>query len=68
MIIYAGTTGYLDKIDGQGCRPVRAGAAAHLRSKHQDLLDYITTEDPKMKGEAEDKIKAALDEFAKDFA
>ena len=41
---------------------------SHIRSKHTDLLDYITKEDPKVKGEAEDKIKAALDEFAKDFA
>ena len=36
--------------------------------KHQDLLDYITNEDPKIKGEAEDKIRAALDEYAADFA
>jgi F-type H+-transporting ATPase subunit alpha len=28
----------------------------------------ITNEDPKIKGEAEDKIKVALDAFAKDFA
>ena len=31
-------------------------------------LDYITNEDPKIKGEAETKIRAALDEFATDFA
>ena len=41
---------------------------AHLRSKHQDLLDFITNEDPKVKGDAEDKIKAALDEYAATFA
>jgi F-type H+-transporting ATPase subunit alpha len=41
---------------------------AHLRGKKADLLDYITKEDPKIKGEAEDKIRAALDEFAADFA
>ena len=44
------------------------GLLKHLRGKHQDLLDHITKEDPKIKGEAEDKIKAALDEFAADFA
>jgi len=44
------------------------GLLQHLRSKHADLLDWITTEDPKIKGEAEDKIRAALDEFAADFA
>jgi F-type H+-transporting ATPase subunit alpha len=31
-------------------------------------LDFITKEDPKFKGEAEDKIKAAIEAFAKDFA
>ena len=45
-----------------------AGLLAHLRGKHADLLDYITNEDPKIKGEAETKIRAALDEFAADFA
>ena len=40
----------------------------HLRGKQQDVLDWITNEDPKIKGDAEDKIKAALDEFAADFA
>ncbi len=28
----------------------------------------ITKDDPKIKGDAEDTIKAALDEFAADFA
>ena len=37
-------------------------------SKHADLLQWITDEDPKIKGEAADKVKAALDEFAADFA
>ena len=45
-----------------------AGLLAHLRGKHQDLLDWITNEDPKIKGDAADKIKAALDAFAADFA
>ena len=33
-----------------------------------DLLDDITKNDRKVKGELEDKIKAALTAFAKDFA
>ena len=45
-----------------------AGLLAHLRGKHAPLLDYITNEDPKVKGDAEDKIKAAIDEYAADFA
>ena len=32
------------------------------------MIDWITNEDPKIKGEAADKLKAAIDEFAKDFA
>ena len=46
----------------------RKGLLKHLHGKHEDVLDHITKEDPKIKGEAEDKIKAALDEFAADFA
>ena len=67
-VIYAGTKGYLDKIGVGDVGRFEQGLIRHLRGKHQDLLDYITTEDPKIKGEAEDKIKAALDEFATDFA
>src|SRR6056297_716886 len=67
-IIYAGTNGYLDKMPVGDVGRFEQGLLKHLRSKHQDLLDYITKEDPKIKGEAEDKIKAALDEYAADFA
>jgi F-type H+-transporting ATPase subunit alpha len=67
-VIYAGTQGYLDKIKVEDVGRYEQGLLKHLRGKHQDLLDYITKEDPKIKGEAEDKIKAALDEFAADFA
>jgi len=44
------------------------GLLKHLRANHRELLDWITKEDPKIKGEAEERIKGALDEFAKDFA
>ncbi|MFL2786639.1 MAG: F0F1 ATP synthase subunit alpha [Paracoccaceae bacterium] len=67
-VIYAGTKGYLDKISVQDVGRFETGLVAHLRSNHSDLLDHITTEDPKVKGEAEDKIRAALDEYAADFA
>ncbi|MEO1399155.1 MAG: F0F1 ATP synthase subunit alpha, partial [Pseudomonadota bacterium] len=66
--IYAGVNGYLDKVDVSQVGRFEEGLLNHLRGKNQDLLDYITNEDPKIKGEAEDKIKAALDEFAADFA
>ncbi|MCK4712595.1 MAG: F0F1 ATP synthase subunit alpha, partial [Marinosulfonomonas sp.] len=44
------------------------GLLAHLRQKNADLLAEITDTDPKIKGEIEDKIKAALNAFAADFA
>ncbi|MCH2094803.1 MAG: F0F1 ATP synthase subunit alpha [Rhodobacteraceae bacterium] len=67
-MIYAGVNGYLDKIEVKDVGRFEAGLLAHLRGKNADLLDWITTEDPKVKGEAADKIKAALDDFAADFA
>jgi len=67
-MIYAGTNGYLDKIEVSDVGRYEAGLLAHLRGKHSGLLDYITKEDPKIKGEAEEKIRAALDEYAADFA
>ena len=67
-VIYAGTKGYLDKIDVADVGRFEAGLLAHLRGKASDVLAMITKEDPKIKGDAEAKIKAALDDFAADFA
>ena len=67
-LIYAGTNGYLDKIDVSEVGRFEAGLLTSLRGKHSDLLDYITKEDPKIKGEAADKISFVLDEFSADFA
>jgi len=67
-VIYAGTNGYLDKIGVKEVGRFEAGLLNHLRTNASDVLDYITKEDPKVKGEAEERIKAAIDAFAKDFA
>ncbi|MEQ5825890.1 F0F1 ATP synthase subunit alpha [Sulfitobacter sp. NFXS29] len=67
-VIYAGTHGYLDKVDLNDVGRFEAGLLAHLRSKHDDLLKDITNNDRKVKGELEEKIKAAIDGFAADFA
>ncbi len=67
-VIYSGIKGYLDKIDVKDVGRFERGLVAHLRAKHQDLLDWITTEDPKIDGEAEQKVKAVIDEYAADFA
>ncbi len=67
-VIYAGTNGFLDKVAVSDVGRFEAAMLTHLRGKHQDLLDDITNNDRKVKGELADKIKAALDEFAADFA
>ena len=67
-VIFAGTNGYLDKVAVSDVGRFEAGMLAHLRSKHADLLADITNNDRKVKDELADKIKAALDEFAADFA
>jgi len=67
-VIYAGTKGYLDGVDVKDVGRWEAGLLNHMRTKATDVLDMITKDDPKIKGEAEDKIKAALDAFAADFA
>jgi F-type H+-transporting ATPase subunit alpha len=67
-LIYAGTNGYLDKIDVSDVGRFEAGLLNNLRGKNSDLLDYITEEDPKIKGDAADKISSVLDEFSADFA
>ena len=67
-LIYAGTNGFLDKVEVKQIASFEIGLLAHLRSTHASLLDYITKDDPKIKGEVEDKIRAALNEYAADFA
>ena len=68
VVICAGTLGYLDKIDTRAVGRFEQGLLAHVRGKHQDLLDWITNDDPKIKGDNEAKIKAVLDEYAADFS
>jgi len=67
-VIYAGTNGYLDGIEVKAVGRFESGLLNHLRSKQADLLNDITNNDRKVKGDLEDKIKAAIDEFAADFA
>jgi len=68
IVLYAGTKGYLDKVDVKDVGRFEADLLAFMRNKHSDILDWITNEDPKIKGDAEDKIKAAVESFSKDFA
>ncbi|MBN2907762.1 MAG: F0F1 ATP synthase subunit alpha [Rhodobacteraceae bacterium] len=67
-VIFAGTQGYLDAVAVKDVGRFETDMLTFLRSKHQDLLNDITVNDRKVKGELQDKIKAVLDEFAKNFA
>lgn len=67
-VIFAGTNGYLDKVALKDVGRWEAGLIAHMRGKRADILEWITKEDPKIKGDAENKLKAAIDEYAATFA
>ncbi|MDC1381818.1 F0F1 ATP synthase subunit alpha, partial [Octadecabacter sp.] len=68
VVIFAGTNGYLDSVDVSRVGEWEAALLKHMHSNHADVLDWITNDDPKIKGDAADKLKTALDPFAADFA
>ena len=68
VVIFAGISGYLDKLSVSDVGRFEKGLITFMRQKKQDVLDWITKEDPKIKGDAADKLKAAIDDFAADFA
>ena len=61
-VLYAGVKGYLDKIQTADIGEFEQGYLAHLRSKHQSILDNI-----RIKGALDDKlyadIKQAIEEY-----
>ncbi|MDF0601494.1 F0F1 ATP synthase subunit alpha [Psychromarinibacter sp. C21-152] len=67
-VIFAGTNGFLDKLPLDRVKAFEDGLLNHMRNNRKDILDWIADEDPKIKGEPADKLKAAIEEFAKDFA
>ncbi|WP_309665076.1 F0F1 ATP synthase subunit alpha [Tabrizicola sp.] len=67
-LIYAGTSGYLDKIGVKDVGRFEQGLLKHLRTTGKALLADITTKDRKVAGDLEKAIRAELDAFAKDFA
>ncbi len=68
IVLFAGTRGYLDKLSVKDVGRFEKGLLAYLRTQKKDLLDDIRVNDRAVKGELEDKIRAALDEFAKSFS
>ncbi len=67
VVLYAGTNGYLDDLPVSKVGAFEAGLLKHIRGAGKDVLDMISNEDPKIAGEAADKVKAAVDAFADGF-
>ena len=67
VVIYAGTKGYLDNIEVGQVRAFEDGLLNFVRTNHADLLDWITNDDPKIKGDDEERLKKVVEAFAKDF-
>jgi F-type H+/Na+-transporting ATPase subunit alpha len=67
-VIYAGTSGALDKVAVKDVGRFEAGLLKHLRGPGKALLDDITKNDRKVAGDLEKAIRAEIDAFAKTFA
>ena len=65
--IYAGTNGYLDPITTNRVTEYEAAMLSYMRSEHADVLETIRTTG-KFEDDTRDKVKAALETFAKQFA
>ncbi|MGE3929027.1 MAG: F0F1 ATP synthase subunit alpha [Hyphomonadaceae bacterium] len=68
VLIYAGTRGYLDKVDVAGVGRYEKELLAWMRTKKADLLAAIREKKDIGKDGIEAKIKEALDEFGAAFA
>ena len=65
--IYAGTNGYLDKIETNRVTEYEAAMLSYMRSEHADVLETIRTTG-KFEDDTKSKVVSALDTFAKQFA
>jgi F-type H+/Na+-transporting ATPase subunit alpha len=66
-VIFAGVNGYLDKLTVAQVSKFEQGLLAHLRSEAKDVLDAIRQEKA-LSDALRDRLKAAIDAFAKTFA
>ncbi|KCZ86774.1 F0F1 ATP synthase subunit alpha [Hyphomonas jannaschiana] len=66
-VIYAGTRGYLDKVELKDVTRYEKELLAHLRGANKDLLTKIAAEKA-LTDEIEAGIKKALDDFTSKFA
>ena len=63
IVIYAGTKGYLDKTPVSEVTSFEKNLVNYLRSEGKALVDELTSNDQKIEGEIESKIKSLLDNF-----
>ncbi|MEP0582554.1 MAG: F0F1 ATP synthase subunit alpha [Roseibium sp.] len=66
-VIYAGVNGYLDNIPVDRVGDFEGGLLLFMRGDHKELLDAIW-EKKALDADLTEKLKAALDAFAKNFA
>ena len=65
IVIYAGTKGYLDKTSVSEVTSFEKNLVNYLRSEGKAVVDELTSNDQKVEGEIENKIKSLLDNFLK---
>ncbi len=66
-VIYAGVSGYLDKVDVSKVGKFEQGLLAHMRSEGKAILATIRDE-KQLSDATRDALKAAVETFAKNFA
>ena len=67
VVIFAGVNGYLDPLPVPKVRAFEDGLLRMVRSQHPEVLDSIRTE-REISNETRDRLKAALDAYARTFA
>ena len=66
-VIFAGVNGYLDDLALNQVGPFEQGLLTSLRADHKELLDAIA-EKKALDDDLTEKLKSALDAYAKSFA
>ncbi|HEX6980777.1 MAG TPA: F0F1 ATP synthase subunit alpha [Alphaproteobacteria bacterium] len=67
VAIFAGVRGYLDKLEVNQVTRFEQGLLNEIRTRHPEILEKIRTE-REISPATEEKLKAALDQFARTFA
>jgi len=67
VVIFAGVRGYLDGLAVNQVRAFEAGLLSLVRTEHKDILDDIR-EKRELTKDVEERLKALLDKFVKNFA